>query len=166
MIMKRWTALPLLFALGAATPSQAQTPNLVLGTWRMAKAQLDPGGRNVPAYGAHPSSLLIFTANTHFIEVLTDADVPRFASNVGGGGTAEENRAAMAGSIGFFGTYAVDDRGELSGDHVEGSTFPNWVGDTRTRKDLQVLVEGGRMVEHFRRPDGTEIAITWQRVWP
>lgn len=142
----------------------AQTPNQVLGTWHMLSAQLDPGGRNTPAYGRRPNSLLVFTPDMHFIEVLTDADVPRFASNVRGKGTDEENRAAMAGSIGFFGTYTVDANGNLSGNHVEGSTFPNWVGDTRTRQDLQMPVEGDRMTERFQRPDGTRIEVIWQRV--
>ena len=144
--------------------AQAQTPNRVVGTWHMLSAQLDPGGRNTPAYGQRPNSLLVFTPDMHFIEVLTDADVPRFASNVRGKGTDKENRAAMAGSIGFFGTYAVDANGDLSGNHVEGSTFPNWVGNTRTRQDLQMPVKGDRMTERFQRPDGTRIEVIWQRV--
>lgn len=144
--------------------AQAQTPNRVVGTWHMLSAQLDPGGRNTPAYGQRPNSLLVFTPDMHFIEVLTDAEVPRFASNVRGKGTDKENRAAMAGSIGFFGTYAVDINGDLSGNHVEGSTFPNWVGNTRTRQDLQMPVKGDRMTERFQRPDGTRIEVIWQRV--
>jgi hypothetical protein len=165
--MPRWKFFTFLLAIGSGLMlhrAQAQHPNQVLGTWRMVTAQFDPRGRNVPAYGARPNSLLVFAADMHFIEVLTDADIPRFASNVRGNGTPEENRAAMAGSIGFFGTYTVDDMGELSGDHVEASTFPNWVGDTRTHRELQLRVDGNRMTENFRRPDGTEIAIMWQRV--
>ena len=144
--------------------AEAEPRNRVLGTWRMVSAQLDPDGRNMPAYGARPNSLLVFTPDMHFIEVLTDADVPKFASNVRGEGTAEENATAMAGSIGFFGTYAVDANGEFDGNRVEGSTFPNWVGSVRTRRELRLRVEGDRMFENFQRPDGTRIAITWQRV--
>ena len=151
-------------ALAATSTACAEPVNQVLGTWRMVSAQIDSGGRNVPAYGARPNGLLVFTPDMHFIEVLTDADVPRFASNARGGGTAEENRAAMAGSIGFFGTYAVDEAGAFAANRVEGSTFPNWVGAARTTKELQLVVEGDRMRESFRRPDGTRIAIIWQRV--
>jgi Lipocalin-like domain len=151
----------LLFLTG---PAKAQSPNRVVGTWRMVSAQLDPDGRNLPAYGPAPSSLLVFTADMHVIEVLTDSNIQKFASNARGHGTADENQTAMAGSIGWFGTYTVDDNGELSGDRVEGSTFPNWVGDVRTRKDLQVVVDGHRMSESFQRPEGTRIVITWRRV--
>ena len=70
----------------------------------------------------------------------------------------------MAGSIGWFGTYTVDESGNLSGDRVEGSTFPNWVGNVRTPKDIQLVVDGDRILETFRRPEGTQIIITWQRV--
>ena len=118
----------LVAALAAAPAARAEPVNQVLGTWRMVSAWIDPDGRNAPAYGARPNGLLVFTSDMHFVEVLTDADVPRFASNVRGQGTAEENRAPMAGSIGFFGSYTVDATGAFSGNRVEGSTFPNWVG--------------------------------------
>jgi Lipocalin-like domain len=125
--------------------SALATPlNKVLGTWRMVSAQLDPDGRNLPAYGPAPISLLVFTTDMHVIEVMTDSTVPKFASNARGHGTVEENQAAMAGSIGWFGTYAVDENGDLSGDRVEGSTFPNWVGDVRTREDIRLVVDGDR----------------------
>jgi hypothetical protein len=145
-------------------PAEAEPLNRVLGTWRMVSAQIDPGGRNLPAYGPAPNSLLVFTADMHVVEVMTDPTVPKFVSNARGHGTAEENQAAMAGSIGWFGTYTVDENGELSGDRVEGSTFPNWTGDVRTRKKLQLAVDGDRMSESFQRPEGTKIVITWERV--
>ncbi|SAI71642.1 Uncharacterised protein [Bordetella ansorpii] len=142
----------------------AQAPNQVLGTWRMVSAQVEQEGGTRPAYGAQPNGMLVFTADMHFVEVLTDASLPRFASSARGQGTARENQAAMAGSIGFFGTYTVDENGEFSGNRVTGSTFPNWVGSTRTRKELRLVVEGDRMTEHFQRPEGSRVHIVWQRV--
>ncbi len=161
--------LPILLAvlIGAAgTASHAQSParNQVLGTWRLISAQIDPEGRNLPAYGERPNGLLTFTPDMHFVIVLTDASTPKFASNVRGEGTDAENRAAMARSIGFFGTYTVDENGEFSGNRVEGSTFPNWIGSVRTRNELTFTVRGDRMTESFRRPEGTRIVVEWQRV--
>ncbi|MDY0978300.1 lipocalin-like domain-containing protein [Massilia sp. CFBP9012] len=157
-------ALPILLSLQLCMASaEARSPNQVLGTWRMVTAQIDPDGKNVPAYGDKPNGLLVFTEDMHFIEVLTDANIPKFASNVRGQGTIEENRAAMAGSIGFFGTYTVDKDGVFSGNRVEASTFPNWIGQVRTRKELRLVVEGDRMIENFQRPDGARIRIVWQR---
>lgn len=153
-------------ALSISSSAFAQTAaqNQVVGTWRMVSATIDPGGKNIAAYGEKPNGLLVFTPDMHFVEVLTDADIPRFASNARGEGTDEENRIAMSRSIGFFGTYTVDERGEFSGNRVEGATFPNWIGSVRTRDDLTLVVDGDHMTEHFRRPDGTRIRIEFQRV--
>jgi hypothetical protein len=70
----------------------------------------------------------------------------------------------MAGSIGFFGRFTVDQDGEFSGNRVEGATFPNWVGDVRTRNELQMTVDRDTMTEQFRRPDGAGIRIVWERI--
>ena len=144
--------------------TRPDSPNKILGTWRMVTAQIDPDGRNQPAYGTRPAGLLSFTPDMHFVEVLTDADIARFASDARGQGTDAENRAAMAGSIGFFGTYSVDATGEFDGNRVEGATFPNWIGGVRTRKELSLVVDGDHMTERFQRPDGTRIEILWRRV--
>ncbi|MDK4717929.1 lipocalin-like domain-containing protein [Rhizobium sp. CNPSo 3968] len=156
--------LALVLTVSSSASAQTAAENQVVGTWRMMSATIDPGGRNIAAYGEKPNGLLVFTPDMHFVEVLTDADVPRFASNVRGGGTDDENRMAMSRSIGFFGTYTIDEKGEFSGNRVEGSTFPNWIGSVRTRDDLTLVVDGDRMTEQFRRPEGIEIRIEWQRV--
>ena len=165
--MKRYIA-PFLasavIALSMPSSALAQAQNKVIGTWRMLSAQIDPQGENRPAYGPNPSGWLVFTKELTFVEVLTDPRIPKFASGTRGEGTDAENRAAMAGSIGFFGRYTVDKDGEFSGNRVEGSTFPNWVGSVRTRDQLRMVVDGDRMTESFKRPEGTEIRIVWERV--
>jgi hypothetical protein len=165
--MRRLPAILLLgglLVLGQPIVAQPAAPNQLVGTWRMVSAQIDPEGANTPAYGPHPHGWLVFTPELTFVEVLTDPRVPRFASDARGQGTDEENRAAMAGGIGFFGRYTVDAAGEFTGNRVEGSTFPNWVGGVRTRDDLRIVVHGDRMSEDFRRPDGTMIRILFERV--
>ena len=87
-------------------------------------ARVDPNGRNEPAYGKRPNSLVSFTPDVHYVAVLTDADMPRFASDARGDGTDAENKAAIGGSIGFFGSYSVDEHGRFTGNQVDGSTFP------------------------------------------
>jgi len=162
----RFRSVVLAIALAVPTTLSAQTPahNQLVGTWRMLSATLEADGQTRPAYGQSPQGLLVFTPDLHFVEVLTDGDLPRFASDARGQGTDAENRRAMAGSIGFFGSYTVDARGAFSGNRVEGATFPNWVGSVRTVKELSLTVVGDRMTERFRRPEGTEIRIEWQRV--
>ncbi|WP_442504149.1 lipocalin-like domain-containing protein [Marinivivus vitaminiproducens] len=151
-------------AVTIADAALADGANQVVGTWRMVTAQIDPEGANRPAYGPEPHGWLVFTEELTFVEVMTDPRVPRFASDARGGGTDAEHRAAMAGSIGLFGRYTVDENGEFSGNRVEGSTFPNWVGAVRTRDDIQFTVDGDRMTETFTRPEGVDVRIVWERV--
>ncbi|WP_101926495.1 MULTISPECIES: lipocalin-like domain-containing protein [Luteimonas] len=148
-------------AAGDGTPPAA--PNQMAGTWRMVSATLETGGRIERPYGPTPRGMLVFTDDLHFVEVLTDAGSPRFASDARGGGTDEENRRAMASSIGFFGTYTVDAAGRFQGNRVEGATFPNWIGAVRTTADLDMRVEGDCMFETFLRPDGGRLQATFVR---
>lgn len=148
----------------ARNAALAEPNNHVVGTWTMVSATTERQGVRSNAYGPNPHGWLVFTKELTFVEVLTDPRVPKFASEVRGEGTDEENRAAMVGGIGFFGRYSVDQNGEFSGNTVLGSTFPNWVGAVRTRDELQLRVEGERMIENFRRPDGTRVHIEWERV--
>lgn len=164
---RRWAhllAAVMAVVMSAATTALAEARNPLIGTWSMVSATTERQGVRADAYGPEPHGWLVFTPELTFVEVLTDPRVPTFESNVRGEGTDAENRAAMAGSIGFFGRYSVDAHGEFSGNSVEGSTFPNWVGSVRTRDDLRLEVEGDRMVEHFQRPDGTRVHIVWERV--
>lgn len=164
-MLLRTAVLIVLAALPALGCASGHTPkNQVVGTWRMVSAQIERDGATEPAYGENPSGMLTFTPDMHYVEVLTDADVPPFASDVRGAGTDEENRVAMASSIGMFGSYTVDDDGEFSGNRVEGATFPNWIGNVRTREELRIVVDGDRMTENFTRPDGTNITIIFERV--
>lgn len=144
--------------------SNAASPNQVLGTWRMVSATIESEGTRRPAYGPHPNGLLTFTQDMRYVAVLTDDDLPRFASNERGKGTDAENRAAMAKNIGFFGAYTVDADGVFTGNTVEGCTFPNWVGDARTTERLKIVVDGDSMLERFSRPGGTRVVIEWHRV--
>ncbi|MFE0753229.1 lipocalin-like domain-containing protein [Inquilinus sp. NPDC058860] len=165
-------AVPILAALvlaacsGRGSPGEA-TPNQVAGTWRMISAAVEKDGAMHLPYGTRPNGMLVFTRDMHFVEVLTDGDIPRFASDARGGGTDAENRRAMAGSIGFFGRYTVDAQGRFTGNRVDGATFPNWVGSVRTERDLRLEVVGDRIFETFTRPDGGRVTAEFTRVrWP
>jgi hypothetical protein len=69
--MHRPIAITLVFvaiSLIMAASADAEQLNKVFGTWRMVSAQLDPDGKNLPAYGPEPKILLVFTADMHVVE--------------------------------------------------------------------------------------------------
>jgi len=164
----KWLLALLLAAGGVVdageTPPSATGPNHIAGTWRMVSATLEREGKLERPYGDNPQGMLVFTLDMHFVEVLTNGHTPRFQSDLRGGGTDDENRRVMGSSIGFFGSYTVNERGHFSGNRVEGATFPNWVGSVRTEHELQLKVEGERMYETFTRPDGGRVSAEFVRV--
>jgi hypothetical protein len=115
----------------------------------------DPRLKDIESFGPHPDRLLVFADNMHFVERLTDPGVPKFASDDRQAGTAEEIKAAFMGTLGLFGTYTVDDEGEFTGNHVEGSSFPSWNGNTRDNTDLIEVVDGDTITEIFHDGDLT-----------
>ena len=138
--------------------------NQIAGVWRLRSAERTAHGHTSHWFGADPDGLLIFTEDLHFTEAITRTDLPAVASGDRLSTTPEEDRALARGTLGSYGTYTTSDDGSLAGQHVLGSTFPNWTGDVRTRKELQLAVDGDRMSESFQRPEGTRIVIIWERV--
>lgn len=138
--------------------------NPYVGTWRLVSAELEKDGEIILPFGERPNGLLSFTPDMHFVEVLMDGETPRFASEELGEGTDEENRTVLAKTIGIFGSYSVSETGEFLGDRVEGCTFPNWIGDVRTQKEISATVQEDRMDEQFKQPGGATIKLVWDRV--
>jgi hypothetical protein len=70
------------------------------------------------------------------------SDIPKFASSNRQAGTAEENKAVVQGSIAYFGTYSVSNRAKTFTVHIEGTTFPNWIGTDQKRP---FTISGGEL---------------------
>ena len=111
----------------------AKTAKELVGTWTLVSITLEQDGKKTDMYGANPQGQLIYDPNGRFSLVLIRSDVPKFASNNRTAGTPEENKAAVQGSIAYFGTYSVSETDKVVTYHLEGSTFPNWRGADQKR---------------------------------
>ena len=140
--MTRWTSnlwvvlLGLLVSAGLlAGDAQAQQKPLkeqLVGAWLFVSStgKLPDGS---PAWGANPKGLLIFTADGRYSSIIVRSDLPKFASNNRAKGTDAENKAAVQGSIGTFGTYTVDEANKSFTVRFEGSTYANQAGIEQIR---------------------------------
>lgn len=169
MFIKHRFLLALLTCYGVAlltsTPAFAQGENQIAGSWRMVSAVVDPGGPDEERpYGSHPRGLLTFSPNGTFVELLQNPDIPEFEANALDEGSREENAAAMAGALGQFGTYSVDEDGVFESNTIVGSTFPNWNGLRRVRPRLSLTVRGDQLIEELRDPGAPLIRIVFERV--
>ena len=130
MTMVALTLLGLAWSSGAA---HAQAAKDMIGMWSLVSVTLDRNGSKSEPFGPNPQGILVFDRNGHFSLVVTRADLPRLASNNRMTGTAEENKAIVRGSTAYFGTYSVSEADRMFVVHVEGATFPNWVGTDQKR---------------------------------
>jgi len=116
-----------------AAPAKSMKEAIV-GTWSLLiDDAVKPDGTHTPNFGPNPIGTAMFAADGHFTVAITRAGRPKFASNNRTTGTADENKAVVAGSNAFFGTYAVNDADKSLTLRVDGSTYPNLEGTTQKR---------------------------------
>jgi hypothetical protein len=129
------TASLLLVSLALpAGNASAQGAKSLVGTWTIVSDDtIDASGNRTPIFGPNPRGSLIFTANGRYSVVFARAGLPKVAANNRKKGTAEENKAVIAGSLAHFGKYSVDEKNNTFTFHVEVSTYPNWDGTTQKR---------------------------------
>jgi Lipocalin-like domain len=118
----------------AAVAQQKLLKDQIVGSWTYASADtVRPDGSRVPTFGPNPSGLVIFGSDGRFVSLVGRPDVPKFASNSRTTGTADENKAAVNGSIALFGRYTINEADHTLTYHVERSSFPNWAGTEQKR---------------------------------
>jgi len=111
----------------------AQTAKDLVGTWTLVSVVTERDGKKFDAYGPNPKGLLVFDANGRYSVIFIAADLPKFLSGNRTSGTADENKAVVAGSLAHFGTYVVDETEKSFTFQIDRATFPNWEGKNNKR---------------------------------
>ncbi|MBV8176832.1 MAG: lipocalin-like domain-containing protein [Verrucomicrobia bacterium] len=161
VISSVFTASALIF--GVFLPREeavAQTTQELVGTWTLVSIQLEKDGKRTDMYGPNPQGQQILDANGRYSLIITRSDIPKFASNNREAGTPEENKAAVQGSIAFFGTYTVDESAKTLIQHVESGSFPNFNG---TDRKLSFSISGDEL--HFTTITAASAGGTAHLVW-
>jgi hypothetical protein len=165
------TALPALAAValvafashGGSNEKTGSLQKSVQGTWTMVSNVLEQGGNKTEPYGSNAKGSVILSNNGRVNLIITRADVPKFASNNRTTGTAEENKAAVAGSIAYFGTYTVNNADKTLVMHLEGSTYPNWVGSDQKRT-LELSGDEMKFINQNPSMGQGTVTVSWKRV--
>jgi Lipocalin-like domain len=143
-------ALGLIFSLNSAF---AQLAKDVVGTWTLVSTD---------AYGPNPKGSVNFDSNGRFTLILMRSDLPKYASNNRTQGTTAEYKATVEGSLAYFGTYSVG--GTDLNVHIEGSTFPNWIGTDQKRINLSVAGDELKYTQPTPSGGGPAAPLVWKRV--
>lgn len=104
-----------------------------LGSWTLASVTVDGPSKAEP-YGRAPKGIMMLGADGHFSVIIAREGVPKFAANNRMSGTDAENKAAVQGSLAYFGSYTIDEDAGTISVTIAGSTFPNFEGQTQLRE--------------------------------
>ena len=117
------------FLTEIAVARQKSFKEQLVGTWTLVQCEVfAPDGTKTPlVVGANPAGQYIFTEDGHFSFQAT-TELSKFASNDRMTTTADENKAAVQGSIAYYGTYTVKEADKVIYLHIERSSFPNLNG--------------------------------------
>jgi lipocalin-like protein len=138
----------------------AQSAKDLVGTWtKVSDVTVLQDGSRSDSFGPNGKGLVIFESNGRFATVNANPDVPKFTSNNRAQGTPEENKAAVLGSIAYFGTYSVADK--VLSYKVEGSTYPNYTGTEQKRTVISFT--GDDMKWTFSPSAGQTVELTYKR---
>jgi hypothetical protein len=143
-------ALGLVMSLNSAA---AQLAKDVVGTWTLVSTN---------AYGPNPKGSLNLDSNGRFTLILMRSDLPKYASNSRTPGTPAEYKATVEGSLAYFGTWSVG--GTDLNLHIEGSTFPNWIGTDQKRINLSVTGDELKYTQPTPSGGGPAAPLVWKRV--
>jgi Lipocalin-like domain len=159
------TMLGLALGVGAAVgqPTKLLRDQLV-GTWSFVIAEITAadGKKSLP-FGDKPKGMIIFTADGHFSQVHVAGGLPKIASNNRLAGTAEDNKAIVAGTLALFGTYSVDEAKRTLTFNIEASTFPNAEGTVQTRTIDLLTADEFRNSNPGASRDGPVVAMNVYR---
>ncbi len=146
----------------AARPAQpaqpAQPPKsmkeAIVGTWMLLiDDRINADGSQVPNFGPNPLGMVMFAADGHYSLQIMRAARPKFASNNRATGTADENKAAVQGTVAHFGTYSVNEADKSLTFRIEGSSFPNQEG-AQQKRPITSLTAGDELTWNNPMPAG------------
>jgi hypothetical protein len=152
----------LCFALSlCAGNALAQSAKDLLGTWTLVSAKTDMGGNITDTFGANAKGMVTFDSAGRYVLMIIGPSLPKFASNNRLGGTADEYKAVVSGSIAHFGSYVVNEADKTLVFRIESATFPNW--DKTEQKRAMSLTGDDLSYKVAAASGGGSATVTWKR---
>jgi hypothetical protein len=141
------TALGLAVLPSSAVSQQKSLKDQLVGTWTLTTwEQSRPDGSKLQRFGANPKGVHVFDANGRAYALFSRPDLPKIASNNPSTPTPDEAKGIVDGSIGYFGTYTVDEASKIIALKIEASTFANQLGADQKRTVTSVSPDELKMV--------------------
>lgn len=138
----------------------------IIGTWKLVSwTYRDADDQIINFFSDQPSGILMYDKSGYMNAQLMQSGRTNFQGGSLLNGTLQETDSAYRSYAAYFGKYYEDAPGELT--HVvEGSLYPNWVGQKEIR---YARIESGHLI--LSAPpvtiNGHETVfyVKWKRVW-
>jgi len=134
----------------------------LVGTWVLVSITGERDGAKTEPWGNKPRGILVLSANGRFAQIQLRNDLPKFASGNRTKGTPDEFRSISLGSLTYFGTYTVSDKGTDLLFKIEASSFPNLNGDVNVRP-FRLTRDELVTINPASQTGGSSVTLTWQR---
>jgi hypothetical protein len=148
--------------IGPAPAAEKITKARLVGSWSLISTEntLPNGTRFSPFEKGR--GMLVFDQAGRFSWIVLRGDIPKFASGNRTQGTPEEMKGVAVGTLGYFGTYSLDPKGDAMTMHIEASTFANFDGQDQKRS-LSLKGDELRISNSAGASGGTAV-VTWKRL--
>jgi len=135
----------------------------LLGTWKLVSSVgVYSDGRVIHPYGEKPEGMLVYDQQGNFSGQIQGEGRPLFESGNLLKGDSKEIKAAFEGYVAYYGKYEVDKEAASLTHQVQGSWFPNWVGNTQTRF---YSFENGNLILTTAPFVGKKNSVTHTLIW-
>lgn len=137
----------------------------IVGTWKLISwVYEDDRGETIHYFGENATGILMYDKGGYMNAQLMKSGRKPFTTDSISGGTPGETYDAFNSYLAYFGTYHEENPGEIV-HHVEGSLFPNWLGNKEVRYGR---IENDRLILSTPPIQAGEkkitFYITWQRI--
>lgn len=133
--------------------SKDETLTRLLGAWRLVSWEIrNPDGTVTAPLGTGEIGQLMYDADGRMSAQLVRPNQARFASDDWRQASPEEKARAWSDYFGYFGTYTVDEQEKAVVHHIEGSWFPNLVGENQMVRRLTNPYLAANVVHWRTRP--------------
>jgi hypothetical protein len=165
--MKFACALTIALSAWALLPhsSSAQTRDVteqLVGAWMLVSITGERDGAKSEPWGTNPKGILVLNSNGRFAQIQLRNDLPKFTSGNRTKGTPDEFRAISLGSLTYFGTFSVNEKGRELLFKIEASSFPNLNGEVNVRP-FRLTADELVTINPASQTGGSAVTLTWRR---
>ena len=131
-----------------------------LGTWALVSFEhVLPTGARGQLFGENPKGQISYHSDGQMSAQLQVGSPKRLTGEQIVRIAPEEASEAWRGYLGYWGTFRIDARNNIVVHHVQGSSFPNWIGTEQAR---HFRFQEDFLILEAHSPDGIS-TLTWRK---